>query len=259
MSETGPTKSRLFERLRRKMAEDHQEIEAATRAEMERFAGSLREELNEGLDFMKADIQGWLSKTKSTFEQEAGDMTTFLDRRVSQYESFLPRMTKEMERIEARQKRAPIWTALLVLLGVGTVFVVIAVETQWRWKETEELGRKTTAARKQAEMARETLASALAEIERARSELGRQMEKVGNARKDLTDLEARRAEVSKETGEVREELAALEAMKAELGIEGFELKETPQGRFLVMPRNADVKWCPGWRRGEEKPCVKLPD
>ena len=82
---------------------------------------------------------------------------------------------------------------------------------------------------------------------------------VSKSHKDLTDLEARRAEVSKQTGKVREELATLEATKAELGIGGFEMKETPQGRFLVMPRNADLKWCPGWRRGEEKPCVKLPD
>ena len=257
MNEGGSAKISLRERLQRKMAEDHRQIEAATRAEMERFAGSLREELNKGLDSMKIDIQGWLSKTKGTFEQEVGEITAFLDRRVSQYESFLPRMTKEVEQIEARQKRAPLWTALLVLLGVGTVLVVIAVETEWRWRQTEELGRKTTEARKRAEIARKTLASTLAEIEAAKAELGRQTEKVSKARKDLTDLETRKTELSKQTVEIREELAVQEAMKVELGIGGFELKKYSEGRFLVMPRNADLKWCPGWRRGEEKSCVKL--
>jgi len=37
---------------------------------------------------MKSVIQGWPGKPKDTFEQEVGNMTTFLDRRVSQYGSY---------------------------------------------------------------------------------------------------------------------------------------------------------------------------
>ena len=224
------------------MAEDHREIEAATRAEMERFAGSLRKELNEGLASMKADTQGWLNETKESFEQAASDMTACLGQNLERYESHqdqyenrASQLASKIEQLETRQKRAPLWTALLVVLGLGTGLVVIAVATEWQWREINDLAMKTTALRKQDEATRETLAST------------------------VTDLKAAEAELGKLTTKRREALAALGATKGELRNMGVELKKYPQGWFVILPKGVDLsRWtCSG--DDEEKPCVKLLD
>jgi len=92
----------LTAQLQEKMAEERQQIEALTTAELQRLAESLRISSRAALDAMESDTR-----------------------------ERLARMRREMDEIATRQRRWPLWTALSSAVIAGAVFALLWMATSW--------------------------------------------------------------------------------------------------------------------------------
>lgn len=102
MSATGPARPNLTAQLHERLSQERKEIEALTTAELKQLAASLSKASTDALDSMKTDTA-----------------------------SRLDEMRRQMDVIERRQKRWPLWTAASSAVIALAVFALLWMATSW--------------------------------------------------------------------------------------------------------------------------------
>ena len=102
MSATGPARPNLTAQLHERLSQERKEIEALTTAELKQLAASLSRASTDALDSMKTDTA-----------------------------SRLAEMRRQMDAIERRQKRWPLWSAASSAVIALAVFALLWMATSW--------------------------------------------------------------------------------------------------------------------------------
>lgn len=102
MSVTGPARPNLTAQLHERLSQERKEIEALTTAELKQLAASLSKASNDALDSMKSDTA-----------------------------SRLGEMRRQMDAIERRQRRWPLWSAASSAVIALAVFALLWMATSW--------------------------------------------------------------------------------------------------------------------------------